>query len=76
MFVFVKNHGGFSLATRVSLECSLELIGVVMKTFVEETEGLQSSEKIPETQVCGVGGQISVEGGQKGGLDFDDHMTQ
>ena len=28
-----------------------------MDTFVEETEGFQSSEEIPETQVCGVGGQ-------------------
>ena len=26
-----------------------------MDTFVEETEGIQSSEEIPETQVCGVG---------------------
>ena len=47
-----------------------------MDTFVEETEGFQSSEEIPETQVCSVGGQISVEGGQRGGLDFDDHMAQ
>ena len=47
-----------------------------MDTFVEETEGFQSSEEIPETQVCGVGGQNSVEDGQRGGLDFDDYMAQ
>ena len=47
-----------------------------MDTFEEETEGFHSSEEIPKTQVYGVGGQISVEVGQRGGLDFDDHMTQ
>ena len=29
-----------------------------MDTFVGETEGFHSSEKILETQVCGVGGKI------------------
>ena len=40
-----------------------------MDSFVEETEGFQSSEEIPETQVCGVGGQREDS-------DFDDHMAQ
>ena len=47
-----------------------------MDTFVEETEGFSSNEEIPEAQVCGVGGQISVDRGHRVGLDFDDHMVQ
>jgi hypothetical protein len=47
-----------------------------MDTFVEETEGFQSSEEIPETQVYGVGGQDPLEESQRGFIDFDDHMAQ
>ena len=47
-----------------------------MDTFVKETKGFQRSEEIPDYQICGVGGQILVEGGQRWGLDFDDHMVQ
>jgi hypothetical protein len=48
-----------------------------MDTFVEESEGFQSSEEvIPETQIVGVGGQISADNEQVGSLDFDEHMAQ
>ena len=46
-----------------------------MDTFGEDSECFQSSEELPETQVCGVGGQFSIESGQRGGLGFDDHMA-